>query len=73
MITALNLKISEGARKAKGYAFTKEILNSWLPLDRLILDRIVDQLPNPIDAQRFRLPYLLQLNLKQQKLSSQIE
>jgi hypothetical protein len=41
VITALNLKISEGARKAKDYALSKEILNTWLPLDRLLLDRIV--------------------------------
>ena len=69
MITALNLKISEAARKAKGYILTKEILNNWLPLDKILLDRIVGELPNPIKAQRFRLPYLLQLNLRQQKIS----
>jgi ribosome assembly protein 1 len=62
VITALNLKISESAKKARGYAYIKEILNSWLPLDRVLLDKIISQLPNPIQAQRFRLPYLLHLN-----------
>jgi hypothetical protein len=37
----------------------KEILNQWLPLDKLVLDRIIGELPNPIEAQKFRLPYLL--------------
>jgi ribosome assembly protein 1 len=73
VITALNLKISESARKAKGHALTKEILNTWLPLDRLLLDRIVEQLPNPIHAQQFRLPYLLQLGLREQQLPANIE
>lgn len=69
MITALGLKISESAKKAKGVTLAREILNTWLPLDRLLLDRIVNELPNPIEAQRFRLPYLLQINLKEQKIS----
>lgn len=56
-----------------GFALIKEILNTWLPLDRLLLDRIVEQLPNPIEAQRFRLPYLLQLNLREQKPPAAIE
>ena len=73
VVTALNLKISESARKAKGHALTKEILNAWLPLDRLLLDRIVEQLPNPIHAQQFRLPYLLQLGLREQQLPANIE
>jgi len=64
VIATLGLKISEAARKAKGFAFIKEILNTWLPLDRIILDRIVNYLPSPIEAQKFRLPYLLQLNSK---------
>ena len=73
VITALGLKVIEAAKKAKGHALTKEILNSWLPLDRLLLDRIVEQLPNPIQAQRFRLPYLLQLGLRNQALPPAIE
>jgi ribosome assembly protein 1 len=73
VIAALNLKVGESARKAKGHVLTKEILSSWLPLDRLLLDRIVEQLPNPIQAQQFRLPYLLQLGLRQQQLPPNIE
>ena len=72
MITALGLKISESAKKAKGVTLAREILNTWLPLDRLLLDRIVSELPNPIEAQRFRLPYLLQINLKEQKISKEV-
>jgi len=48
MVSSLNLKISEGAKKAKGYALIKELLNQWLPLDKLVLERIVNQLPNPV-------------------------
>lgn len=59
IVSALNIKVSEAAKKAKGFALIKEIINSWLPLDKLLLDRIVNQLPSPIEAQRFRLPYLL--------------
>ena len=58
----LNLKVSENAKKKYGYHLTKEILNAWLPLEKIVLSRIVEILPNPIEAQRFRLPYLLQLN-----------
>ncbi len=47
IITALNLKISQSARNAKGFILIKEILGSWLPLDRILLDRIVSELPNP--------------------------
>lgn len=64
IITTLGLKISEGARKAKGHNLIREILSNWLPLDRLLLDRIVSELPDPIKAQKFRLPYLLHLNLR---------
>jgi hypothetical protein len=47
-VSTLGLKISESAKKAKGFALAKEILNSWLPLDKIILDRIVSYLPSPI-------------------------
>ena len=69
MIAALQLKISNGARKTKGWALIKEVLSSWLPLDRLMLDRIISELPDPIKAQKFRLPYLLQLNSRDNQLS----
>ena len=33
-----------------------------------MLDRIVSELPDPIQAQKFRLPYLLQLNSRDNQL-----
>ena len=72
MTTALGLKISPFAKKAKGHALIKEILSQWLPLDRLVLNRIVSELPNPIQAQSFRLPYLLELNTRNQRPSPHI-
>ena len=30
-------------------------MNSWLPLDKNILSTIIKKLPNPIEAQKFRL------------------
>lgn len=68
IVATLGLKISEGAKKVKGHALIREILSNWLPLDRLLLDRIVSELPDPIEAQNFRLPYLLQLNLRKEKI-----
>lgn len=39
----LGIKISEAARKSKkSYVLIKEILNQWLPLDKIVLDRIVN-------------------------------
>ena len=64
--------MTESAKKAKSYVLIKEILNQWLPLDKLVLDRIVNELPNPINAQKFRLPYLLGLNSKDQQPSAEI-
>lgn len=71
-MASLRLKVSEGARKAKGGVLIRELLNSWLPLDKLVLDRIVSELPNPIAAQKFRLPYLLQLNSRGEQLNETI-
>jgi translation elongation factor EF-G len=72
IIATLGLKIAESAKKAKGYVLIKEILNNWLPLDRLMMDRIVSYLPSPIETQQFRLPYLLQLNSKNEILNPRI-
>lgn len=58
----MKLKVSEIAKKNYNHYLIKEILNSWLPLDKIVLSRIVEVLPNPKEAQAFRLPYLLKLN-----------
>ena len=58
--------MTENAKKKYGYHLTKEIINGWLPLDKIVLSRIIEVLPNPKDAQNFRLPYLLQLNTQNQ-------
>jgi hypothetical protein len=37
MITSLQLKISENTKKNYNFQLVKEILNAWLPLDRVIM------------------------------------
>jgi hypothetical protein len=36
-------------------------LNAWLPFDVIAMKRIIEVLPDPKSAQKFRLPYLLGL------------
>lgn len=35
------------------------ILSKWLPLSNAVLNMVVNKLPNPIDAQKERIPYLV--------------
>ena len=48
------------------------MLNGWLPLDKILLSRIIEILPNPKEAQNFRLPYLLQLNSGEAKVDKEV-
>lgn len=41
IIEKLKLKIPENLKTNYTYHLTKEILNSWLPLDKILLSRIV--------------------------------
>lgn len=72
IITKLRLKVSEVAKKNYNHYLIKEILNAWLPLDRVVLSRIVEILPNPKQAQAFRLPYLLNLSSNRDKISPEV-
>ena len=66
IIKTLDLKVAENTKKTYNFQLIKEILNSWLPFDKIILSRIVEVMPNPIEAQAFRLPYLLKLNNREE-------
>lgn len=72
IIEKLKIKVSEAAKKTYNYHLTKEILNAWLPLDKILLSRIIEILPDPTEAQAFRLPYLLKLNSNKDELKPTI-
>lgn len=72
IIEKLKIKVPENVKKTYNYHLTKEILNAWLPLDKILLSRIVEILPDPIEAQAFRLPYLLKLHSNKDQLKPSI-
>lgn len=47
-------------------------MNAWLPLDKVVLSRIIEVLPNPKQAQAFRLPYLLNLSSNREEVDADI-
>lgn len=58
IIKFFDLKISEKVKQTFDYPLIKEILNNWLPLDKVIFRTVIESLPSPVKAQKARLSVL---------------
>jgi len=58
MLKKLNVKIPKEAQELKGKPFLKAIMQSWLPAAEALLTMIVNHLPSPVIAQRYRVENL---------------
>jgi len=54
MLTALGVTIPKDARDLVGKPFLKRIMQTWLPAEESLLMMIVNHLPSPVVAQRYR-------------------
>lgn len=60
IVSALGLKISPTIIKAKdGKPLLSAILTQWIPLSVSVLLTVIDKIPAPIDAQKERIPSIL--------------
>mmetsp|Transcript_25128 Transcript_25128/g.54271 ORF Transcript_25128/g.54271 Transcript_25128/m.54271 type:complete len:851 (-) Transcript_25128:117-2669(-) len=58
MIEKLNIKVPKDAKDLKGKPFLKRIMQTWLPAAEALLEMIVNHLPSPAIAQKYRVENL---------------
>lgn len=59
--TALDLKVTTRDLKTKdGSGILNSILHQWIPMSRAVLFSVIDILPSPLEAQKERIPFVLE-------------
>lgn len=58
MLTKLNIVLPKGTEEEKGKPLLKMIMQEWLPAGDALLQMIVNHLPSPVEAQRYRVENL---------------
>jgi small GTP-binding protein len=60
MLAKLNVTIPKDAKELRGKPLLKRIMQTWLPAAEALLEMIVNYLPSPLTAQRYRVENLYQ-------------
>jgi len=54
MLKKLNVDLSKETRELKGKPLLKAVMATWLPAAEALLQMIINHLPSPVDAQKYR-------------------
>lgn len=69
MLEKLKVELTEVERNEKGKKLMKIIMRKWIPAAECLIEMMVDHLPSPLEAQKYRTEYLYEGNEEEVRMA----